>query len=77
MPGNPSGDEGSLHLLQTLGYRFHNGKDDAVEDPEIVIRFYPGSNPERRFFRTQNALDEAAEQLGLSRAFGERDKTRS
>ncbi|MEO6923590.1 MAG: hypothetical protein ABI142_07180, partial [Bryocella sp.] len=27
--GNPSGDEGSLHLLQALGYPFHDGKDDA------------------------------------------------
>ncbi len=67
--GNPSGDEGSLHLLQALGYRFHNGIDDAVEEPEIVMRFYPGSNPQHRFFRTQAALDEAAERLGLSRDF--------
>lgn len=67
--GNPSGDEGSLHLLRALGYPFHNGKHDAVEDAEIVIRFYPGSNPEHRFFHTQAALDRAAESLGLSRAF--------
>jgi hypothetical protein len=74
--GNPSGDEGSLHLLQALGYPFHNGKDDAVEDPEIVIRFFPGSNPERRFFRIQAVLDEAAESLGLSRDFSEINKNR-
>jgi len=74
--GNPSGDEGSLHLLQALGYRFHNGKKDSVEDPEIVIRFYPGSNPEHRFFRRQAALDEAAEALGLSREFSETGKNR-
>lgn len=67
--GNPTGDEGSLHLLQALGYPFHNGKDDSVEEAEIVIRFYPGSNPEHRFFRTQAALDRAAEGLGLSREF--------
>jgi hypothetical protein len=67
--GNPSGDEGSLHLLQALGYAFHNGKDDAVEEPEIVIRFYPGSNPEHRFFHRQAGLDRAAEALGLSRTF--------
>ena len=72
--GNPSGDEGSLHLLQALGYRFHNGKDDAVEDAEIVIRFFPGSNPEHRFFRKQAALDKAAEEMGLSRTFDEREK---
>ena len=67
--GNPSGDEGSLHLLQALGYPFHNGKTDAVEEAEIVIRFYPRSNPEHRFFRTQEELDKAAEELGLSREF--------
>lgn len=67
--GNPSGDEGSLHLLRALGYAFHNGKEEAVEHAEIVIRFYPGSNPQHRFFHTQAALDRAAEALGLSRAF--------
>jgi hypothetical protein len=74
--GNPSGDEGSLHLLQALGYPFHSGKNDAVEDAEIVIRFYPGSNPNRLFFRTQSALDAAAESLGLSRAFSETSNSR-
>ena len=67
--GNPSGDEGSLHLLQALGYPFRNGTDDAVEEREIVIRFYPHSNPQQLFFRTQAALDEAAQKLGLSREF--------
>jgi hypothetical protein len=67
--GNPTGDEGSLHLLQELGYPFHDGKNDAVEEPEIVIRFYPGSNPKHMFFFTQARLDEAAAALGLSRDF--------
>lgn len=67
--GNPSGDEGSLHLLQDLGYPFRNGRDDSVEKPEIVIRFYPDSNPRHQFFFTQAALDEAATKLGLSRDF--------
>jgi hypothetical protein len=67
--GNPSGNEGSLHLLQALGYPFHNGIDDAVEGREILIRFYPHSNPRQRFFRSQKALDEAAETLGLSKDF--------
>jgi hypothetical protein len=67
--GNPSGNEGSLHLLQALGYPFHNGIDDAVEEAEIVIRFYPHSNPGQLFFRTQAALDAAATKLGLSREF--------
>ncbi|HVG27454.1 MAG TPA: hypothetical protein VM865_07595 [Acidobacteriaceae bacterium] len=67
--GNPSGDEGSLHLLQALGYPFRDGKSDSVERPEIVVRFFPGSNPEHRFFRTQAALDAAARDLGLDRDF--------
>jgi hypothetical protein len=70
--GNPSGDEGSLHLLQALGYPFHNGIDDAVEEREIVIRFYPGSNPQHLFFRRQAALDEAAMKLGLSKDFAQK-----
>ena len=69
--GNPSGDEGSLHLLQALGYPFHDGRDDAVEDREIVVRYFPGSNPHQQFFRSQPALDATAERLGLSRDFAE------
>lgn len=67
--GNPSGDEGSLHLLQALGYPFHDGLADAVEGREIVIRFYPRSNSAQRFFHTQAELDAAAKHLGLSRDF--------
>ena len=67
--GNPTGDEGSLHLLQELGYPFHDGISDSVTRPEIVIRFYPNSNPKHQFFFTQGALDEAATKIGLSRDF--------
>ena len=67
--GNPTGDEGSLHLLQDLGYPFHDGKNDSVEKPEIIVRFYPNSNPKHQFFFTQAELDEAATKLGLSRDF--------
>jgi hypothetical protein len=67
--GNPTGDEGSLHLLQELGYPFHDGISDSVTRPEIIIRFYPKSNPGHQFFFTQTALDEAATNLGLSRDF--------
>jgi len=67
--GNSTGDEGSLHLLNDLGYPFHDGKDDAVEHGEIIIRFYPHSNPKQQFFFTQQALDEAAKALNLSLDF--------
>ena len=70
--GNPSGDEGSLHLLQALGYPFHDGKNDAVEHGEIVVRFYPRSNAAQQFFLSQEALDRAAAKLGLSRDFRDR-----
>ena len=67
--GNPTGDEGSLHSLQNLGYPFHDGKSDSVERPEIIIRFYPNSNPKHQFFFIQSELDEAATKLGLRRDF--------
>jgi hypothetical protein len=67
--GNPSGEEGSLHLLQALGYPFKSGKTGSVERKEVVIRFFPGSNPERKFFRSQAALDATAEKLVLSKEF--------
>jgi hypothetical protein len=67
--GNPTGDEGSLHLLQDLGYPFKDGKNDAVEHPEIIIRFYPHSNPHHVFFRTQPELNRTALKLGLNRDF--------
>jgi hypothetical protein len=69
--GSPTGDEGSLHLLQELGYAFHDGISDSVTRPEIVIRFYPNSNPKHQFFFTQVALDEAATKLGLGRDFSD------
>jgi hypothetical protein len=68
--GNPSGDEGSLHLLQALGYPFRDGKHDSVTRPEVVIRFYPNSNPKQEFFHTQAALNAAATRRGLSLVFG-------
>ena len=67
--GNPTGDEGSLHLLQELGYPFHDGRSDSVTRPEIIVRFFPNSNPKHMFFFTQGALDEAATKLALSRDF--------
>lgn len=74
--GNPTGDEGSLHLLQDLGYPFHDGKNESVEKPEIIVRFYPNSNPKHQFFFTQDELDQAATKLGLSRDFSAAGTTR-
>ena len=65
--GNESGAEGSLALVQNLGYPIKDGKEDSVDDKEIVIHYFPGSNPKREFFRTQGELDRAAERFGLRR----------
>lgn len=67
--GNAAGTEGSLALLQALGYPYKDGKDDAVEDPKIVIRYYPGSNPQRTFYRSQVEINRAAEALKLDPKF--------
>ena len=63
--GNESGAEGSLALVRALGYDFKNGIDDSVEEREIVVRYYPGSNPGQEFFKTQAGLDVAAKKMGL------------
>ena len=63
--GNDSGAEGSLALVRNLGYPLKNGIDDSVNDREIVVRYFPGSNPEKHFFKTQSELNEAAKKLGL------------
>lgn len=65
--GNPSGAEGSLALLKALGYPGTNGIDDSVDEKEIVITYFPGSNPGKQFFKTQEALDEAAKKLELEK----------
>lgn len=69
--GNDSGAEGSLALVQALGYNIHNGIEDSVDDAEIVIRYFPGTNPAKVFFKTQGALDHAAAGLGL-KAYGQK-----
>ena len=66
--GNESGAEGSLALVRALGYKLTNGIDDSVNRAEIVIRYYPKSNPQKQFFKTQQELDNAAQALGLPRS---------
>lgn len=67
--GNLSGAEGSLALLQALGYPFKNGKAGSVDKKEIIIRYFPGSNPERAFYATQQEIDMRAAVLGLNKQF--------
>ncbi|SRR5579871_1975524 len=66
--GNPAGSEGSLALLQSLGYRVRDGRS-GVQREEIVIRYFPGSNADHHFFLTQAEIDKEAGALGLSRDF--------
>ena len=66
--GNPSGAEGSLALVRALGYtNLVNGIDDSVNDPEVIVRYFPNSNPTHQFFKTQPDLDTAAQKLGLAK----------
>ncbi len=63
--GNATGAEGSLALVQALGYKIYDGRDESVNDKEIVIRYFPKSNPDQHFFKSQEEIDEAAKKLGL------------
>jgi Fungal chitosanase of glycosyl hydrolase group 75 len=74
--GNSSGAEGSLALLQALGYPFKDGKTGEVEEKQIVVRYFPNSNPNHRFYSTQSEIDERARSLGLDRAFPARGEPR-
>ncbi len=65
--GNESGEEGSLALVRALGYNIKDGLDQSVDKRELVLTYYPGTNPNKRFFHTQAELDKAAEKLGLSK----------
>jgi hypothetical protein len=52
--GHSSGGEGSLALLQALGYPFRNGEAGEVKGKEIIVRYFPRSNPKHHFFTTQH-----------------------
>ena len=63
--GNESGEEGSLALVRALGYNIKDGIEESVDKREIVVTYYPGTNPEKAFFHTEGELDAAAGKLGL------------
>jgi len=63
--GNESGAEGSLALVQRLGYPIRDGKEDSVDGPELIVRYVPGSNAGRMFPKTQAELDRAARAAGV------------
>ncbi len=63
--GNSRGAEGSLALLQRLGYDLHDGKSGGEDDPMIVVRYFALTNPERFFFFLQSDLEARARTLDL------------
>jgi peptidoglycan hydrolase-like protein with peptidoglycan-binding domain len=67
--GNSSGAEGSLALLQRLGYNVKNGKSGGEDDKNIVVRYFAGTNPDGLFFFTQAELEAAAQKLDLDTDF--------
>ena len=51
--GHSSGAEGSLALLQRLGYDVHDGKSGGEDAAKIVVRYFAGTNPDKLFFFLQ------------------------
>jgi peptidoglycan hydrolase-like protein with peptidoglycan-binding domain len=70
--GNSSGAEGSLALLQRLGYHVTNGKAGGEDDRNIVVRYFADTNRQKRFFFHQSELDAAAAALNLDTDFSDR-----
>ena len=67
--GHASGAEGSLALLQRLGFRVKSGKSTEEPLTNIVVRYFAHSNPHNRFFFAQSDLDLAAQSLNLDADF--------
>ena len=67
--GHSSGAEGSLALLQRLGYAVKNGKSVDEEITDIVVRYFAGSNPTQVFYFHQSDLDKAAKTLHFDTDF--------
>ncbi|HID8955863.1 TPA: hypothetical protein ACXE2E_002919 [Klebsiella variicola] len=69
--GNSNGEEGSLALLQRLGYPVKNGKggEGVPETKDIVVRYFAKLNPSKLFFFDQSDLDLAAKALNLDTDF--------
>lgn len=67
--GHSSGAEGSLALLQRLGFNVKSGKSVEEDITDIVVRYFANSNPSKQFFLKQSDLDTAAEKLDLDADF--------
>ncbi|MFL6229403.1 MAG: hypothetical protein ACJ741_11550 [Pyrinomonadaceae bacterium] len=69
--GHSSGAEGSLALLQRLGFKVKSGKSVDEKITDIVVRYFAKSNPSKRFFFKQADLDTAATALDLDTDFSD------
>lgn len=69
--GHSNGAEGSLALLQRLGFKVKSGKSVAEEITDIVVRYFAKSNPAKLFFFNQTDLDTAAKKLDLDTDFSD------
>lgn len=67
--GNSSGAEGSLALLQRLGYDVKDGKSGGEEKKQIVVRYFAGTNQDQLFFLHQTELETKARSLNLDTDF--------
>ena len=67
--GNSRGAEGSLALLQRLGYDVKDGKSGGEDSARIVVRYFAATNPERLFFFLQTDLETRARSLDLDMDF--------
>jgi hypothetical protein len=67
--GNSSGAEGSLALLQRLGYDVKDGKAGGEDERKIVVRYFAETNPEKLFFFQQADLEAKARTLDLDTDF--------
>lgn len=63
--GNSRGAEGSLALLQRLGYNVKDGKSGGEDSPNIVIRYFAQTNPAQLFFFVQSDLEARERALDL------------
>jgi hypothetical protein len=68
--GHSSGAEGSLALLQRLGYtNTKDGRSGGEDDRRIVVRYFAGTNPDKLFFLRQSDLETQARTLDLDLNF--------
>ena len=63
--GHSSGAEGSLALLQRLGYNVKDGRSGGEEERKIVVRYFAQTNPDKLFFFLQSELEARARLLDL------------